>query len=63
MPCPISLFRSGLETCVRHLSPCVGPRFFTKYFQLKKLPAGIKIKNKKTVVYMLAKGKNYHANI
>jgi len=40
---PISLFRLGLETCARHLSLCVGPRFFTKYFQLKKLPAGVQI--------------------
>jgi hypothetical protein len=25
MPCPISLFRLGLETSARHLSLCVGP--------------------------------------
>jgi hypothetical protein len=25
MPCPISLFRLGLEACARHLSLCVGP--------------------------------------
>jgi hypothetical protein len=27
----------------KHISLCVGPRFFTKNFQLKKLPAGFEI--------------------
>ncbi len=43
MPCPISLFMLGLETCVGIYHFVWVPRFFTKYFQLKKLLVGVQI--------------------
>jgi hypothetical protein len=43
MPCPISLSRLELETCAGIYHFVWVPRFFTKNFHLKKLPAGVQI--------------------
>jgi hypothetical protein len=47
------LFRVRLETCARHIHHFVWvPRCFTKYFHLKKLPAGVQI-------HVLVQGGNF----